>query len=59
MVMRESDLPLLLTVRQLADLTGMNEEAIRRLCQSGQVEARKIGHKWFIYRDRIFEGGAR
>ena len=47
------DYPPMVSPRQLGELTGMHPEAVRRLCQSGQLPARKIGKQWFIDREEV------
>lgn len=47
------DYPPMVSPKQLGELTGMHPETVRRLCQSGQLPARKIGKQWFIDREEV------
>lgn len=47
------DIPLLLTVRQVHELTGMHVVTIRRGINDGRIPADKINGTWFISRDAI------
>ncbi|MBR1830318.1 MAG: helix-turn-helix domain-containing protein [Atopobiaceae bacterium] len=48
------EIPVLLTVKQLHDLTGMHEVTIRRGIYDKTIPADKIKGKWYISRDAIF-----
>lgn len=47
------DIPLLLTVRQVSELTGMHVVTIRRGIKDKKIPADKINGTWFISRDAI------
>lgn len=51
-----NELPTLLTPKEVAALTGMNAENIRRMCASSTLPAYKVGKQWLISRDRLFKG---
>ncbi|MEG0505747.1 MAG: helix-turn-helix domain-containing protein [Raoultibacter sp.] len=38
----------LATAKQFAMLTGMHENSIRKMCQEGRIECKKIGVEWRI-----------
>lgn len=46
-----TDLPDVLTVADYADVTGLDPATVRRLCQLGEIPAKKVGDRWFIGRD--------
>lgn len=48
------ELPELLSVRQLADLTGMHEVTLRKGLREGRIPGDKIDGMWFAFRDLIF-----
>lgn len=48
-----SDLKPLITPNDLAEITGLNANVVRKLCDQGEIPARKIGAKWFIPRDLL------
>lgn len=39
-----------LTTKQAAELIGYNAEYIRKLAQSGKIQAQKLGRDWVIQR---------
>lgn len=42
------------TPREMAQITGMNEAYIRRMCERGDLPAYKFGQKrWYINRVRL------
>lgn len=44
--------PEVCTPNQFAELTGMNPNVVRRLCEEGRLPAGKVGNRWFINSDR-------
>lgn len=53
-------LPVLLSQKYIAALTGLDETKITRLCRDGQIPgARKIGRFWYTEKSKLkdfFEG---
>ena len=47
------DIPLLLTVEKVCELTGMHPVTIRRGLREKRIPGDKIDGKWFVYRDAI------
>ncbi len=54
-----ADLPLFLTPRQLASITGEHEGSVRRGILEGRIPADKINGRWLICRDVIFPNAAK
>lgn len=46
--------PELLTVDQAALVLRMAENTVRKALQDGDVRGRKIGTRWYIYKDDLF-----
>ena len=44
--------------REFAQATGMNENAVRRMCEEGRLPAGKVGSRWFINYDRALGAAA-
>jgi excisionase family DNA binding protein len=42
-----------LDVEGAAELLGMSEEAVRRLCRQGRIPARKVGREWRFNREKL------
>ena len=39
----------LITTKVAAELLGVSQDYIRRLCLDGKIKAEKIGHDWLLY----------
>lgn len=50
-----NDLPLMLTTKEVARLTGNGEQAIRNLCHSKEIPFKKIGRSFMFSRDALKE----
>lgn len=50
-----STLPLLLTVKQAADLLNVSTQHVRDLCANGKIKSVKVGSAWRIGRDALLE----
>ena len=50
---KESQVPEILTVKQLADYLQMDEHTIYRLAKSGKIPAMKIGAEWRFKKNLI------
>lgn len=48
------DLPLFLTLQQLAQVTGEHVNSIRRGITEGRIPADKVNGRWRICRDAVF-----
>lgn len=48
------DLPLMLTVKMLSEITGEHVDSIRRGIKNGRIPADKFNGKWLISRDAVF-----
>lgn len=48
-------LPLLLSVRQAAELLNVSEKHIRDLCRDGTIRSVRVGSSWRIGRDALLE----
>lgn len=48
------DIPMFLSPKQLADLTGSHEGSVRRGCVEGRIPADKVNGRWVICRDIVF-----
>lgn len=46
-------LPLLLTVRQAAELLNVSEKHVTVLCRKGEIKAVRVGSAWRIGRDAL------
>lgn len=44
----------LLTVSQAAELLGIAEPTVRKLCASGELPAAKLGKRWYVSQKRLF-----
>lgn len=49
-----ADIPMFLSPRQLAELTGEHEGSVRRGCVEGRIPADKVNGRWLICRDTVF-----
>lgn len=50
-----NELPLVLTVPQVADLLGISEQTVRNEAREGRLPAVRAGRKWVIPRDRLIK----
>lgn len=41
-----------ISTEELAKIYNIHEETARRWCKNGTVEAKKVGRKWYIKRDK-------
>ncbi|MBP3884779.1 MAG: hypothetical protein J6D54_07590 [Olsenella sp.] len=48
------ELPPLIPVRQLAELTGMHEVTLRKGLREGRIPGDKVDGMWFAFRDLVF-----
>lgn len=48
-------LPLLLSVRQAAELLNVSEKHVRDLCRDGTIRSVRVGSSWRIGRDALLE----
>ena len=48
------EIPYLMTVKELAEITGEHEGTIRRGIIQGRIPADKINGRWVICRDAVF-----
>ena len=48
-----TNLPLVLTTQQVADLLEVDHRTITNYCQRGQIKAFKIGKHWRITREAL------
>ena len=46
--------PLFLTPNELARITGMNADSIRRNIRNGKIPADRVNGKWIICKDNVF-----
>lgn len=46
-------LPPLLSKRQAAEIAGVNESTIRRMCERGELTCCRFGNRWRINRDAL------
>lgn len=53
------DIPLALTPKELAKITGEHEGTIRRGIAAGRIPADKVNGRWIICRDAIFPNAMR
>lgn len=51
--------PLFLSVKQLAELTGEHVVSVRRGIAEGRIPADKVGGRWLICRDTVFPNARR
>lgn len=49
-----ADIPMFLSPRQLAELTGEHVGSVRRGCVEGRIPADKVNGRWLICRDTVF-----
>lgn len=47
--------PHMVTIRKAAELTGVSQYAIRRMCRSGEIVFIKTGTKYLINIDRFMD----
>lgn len=40
-----------MTVAEYADLMGLHEQSVRRMCENGSVKCMKVGSRWRIAAD--------
>ena len=52
---RETDLPLVMTVEEVAELLQLSRETIYTEAQQGRLPARKVGRSWRFFRPAVFE----
>lgn len=50
---RIGDYPLMISVRQMSEITGIAEKTLRQQCADGLIEAVKIGGQWRINRKKV------
>ena len=48
------EIPMFLSPKQLAELTGSHEGSVRRGCIEGRIPADKVNGRWLICRDIVF-----
>lgn len=48
------DLPVGLSIAEVAQIINGNKENVRRMCANGTIPAVKVGNKWVIARDLLF-----
>jgi hypothetical protein len=48
------ELPELISVRQLSELTGMHEVTLRKGLREGRIPGDKVDGMWFAFRDLVF-----
>lgn len=48
-------LPLLLNVKQAAELLNVSDKHVRDLCAAGKIKAVLVGHAWRVGRDALLE----
>lgn len=46
-------LPLVLTVPEVAETLRVSDDAVYRLCQDGDLDARRVGRRWIIPRRAV------
>lgn len=51
----EHDLPLVMTVEEVAELLRLSKETIYAEAQQGRLPARKIGRTWRFFRPAVIE----
>ncbi len=49
------DLPLVMTVEEVAELLQLSRETIYAEAQAGRLPARKVGRAWRFFRPAVFE----
>lgn len=59
MVSSFSELPLLMTPKQLAEATGEHVNSIRRSIAAGRIPADKVDGRIYICRDAVFPNAAK
>jgi excisionase family DNA binding protein len=52
---QETDLPLVMTVEEVAELLQLSRETIYTEAQQGRLPARKVGRAWRFFRPAVFE----
>lgn len=50
---RQEVLPQLMSVSQAADVLGVSQRHVARLCERGKIKAVKIGRLWRVNRDAL------
>ena len=53
--MKLDEIPELMDIRQLAELLGMNENALRHAAANGTIPADKIGNRWIFAKETLFK----
>ena len=51
-----SDYPAMLTIKDVAEITGLHVNSVRRLCRDGNIPSMKFGQKIMIPKDIFVEG---
>lgn len=51
---RFDELPMFMTPRQLAEVTGEHVNSVRRGIAEGRIPADKVNGRWRISRDKVF-----
>lgn len=51
-----SDYPAMLTIKDVAEITGLHVNSVRRLCRDGNIPNMKFGQKIMIPKDIFVEG---
>ena len=51
---RFEELPMFMTPRQLAEVTGEHVNSVRRGITEGRIPADKVNGRWRISRDKVF-----
>lgn len=51
-----ADYPAMLTAKDVAEITGMHENSVRRLCKDGKIPSMKVGQRLVIPKDFFIEG---
>jgi excisionase family DNA binding protein len=52
-VSADSELPTIMTVREVAGYLRMHEMTIYRMARQGEIPAYKVGNRWRFNRERI------
>ena len=48
----------MITVKEAAEILGVGEARVRKLCATGQIKAQKFGRDWAIVRESVEERAA-
>jgi excisionase family DNA binding protein len=51
-----ADYPAMLTIKDVAEITGLHVNSVRRLCRDGNIPSMKLGQKIMIPKDVFVEG---